>query len=85
MDWDADYEEHYDRLNWEHLELIGDGEYTGRPILDSSTRVGVTHHPDCLYGEGPDATFDCCTSLWEADYQAMQEREAEGLHEEWWQ
>jgi len=73
---------YYDGLMQEPYD---EDEYTGRPLRDSSTRVGITHHADCPSGEGFDATFDCCTEYWEADYQRQKDLEAEELHEEWWQ
>jgi len=81
IDWDPDY---YAYMEQEYQDLVGDEEYTGRPIRDSNTRVGITHHPNCPYGElNPD--FDCCTEYWEADYQKQKDLEAEEMHQEWWQ
>jgi hypothetical protein len=76
-----DYEEYLEEDPFGPYEEDG---YTGRPVPVSNTRVGTAHHPDCPYGEF-DPDFECCNALWEADYQAEKERDAEELHEEWWQ
>jgi len=56
-------------------------EYTGRPLEETNTCVGSTHHPDCPDPE----VWECCKQLWLADYETKKEREAEDLHQEWWQ
>lgn len=74
-------------LPWQDDEFgpYAEEEYTGRPVPDSSTSVGATHHPACEYIGTDDAQWGCCQALWEADYETKKEQEAEELHEEWWQ
>lgn len=85
MDWDPDYDVYYDALVREN-DPFGPYEegYTGRPIPESSTRVGVMHHPDCPCKDS-DPDWNCCNHLWEADYQNREEAAAEELHQEYWQ
>lgn len=74
----------YDEDEW-YADILGrspDAEgYSARPIPESNTRVGSTHHPDCPDPE----SWECCKALWEAKYQEETEAEIDATHREWWQ
>jgi len=79
--FDEVWGDYYERMEDAFGPYGVDDSYTGRPIDESSTRVGETHHAECPSIEPEDCT---CKALYERDYNVRQEQEADTIHEEWW-